>query len=133
MKKLYCRFVILRFYCSKPNLKVATFNLDTPRICSLLQILIPESATEALLRVAVLPLELDERLAVGGILHGEAAGPPVADDGIVLGLELLQKVEGTLTNDGVVLVRTVGEEERAEGIEDEKVPRGVRKLIFFKG
>ena len=44
-----------------------------------------EAAAEAVVAVAVVALELDEGLAVGGVVHADAALLPLSEDEVALG------------------------------------------------
>lgn len=93
----------------------------------MLQVFITELATQAIATLAVVVMELEKRLRVGGGVAGDACGCPVADDGVVLGRQLLPEVEGTVAEAAVRFVLAVGEEHGCESVDDEEADGGWRE------
>ena len=89
----------------------------------MLQIFIPYATTQAVLAVAVLFLQLDERLTVARGLHIQPALLPHADDVIILSLQLLQEVESTVAE---ILTLTMTTDSKQDGdgrIDNEQIGR----------
>lgn len=72
-----------------------------------LQKFIADTATKAVATVAILLLELDERLAVGCILDKQSTIGPGAYDIIVLGLQLFEQGDGLFAISLTVLAAPV--------------------------
>ena len=70
-------------------------------------------------------------LAVAGRLHVQSALLPHAGDVVVLGLELLQQVEGTVAQPFVALVAAIGKEHGNGRIDDEQMD-GCRREVLLR-
>ena len=86
-----------------------------------LQVFVTDAAAEAFLLVAVFLLQLDEGLAVAGVFHHQAALLPHPYYVVVLGLQLLQEVEGTVAEFLFSAVPAVGEEDGDYRVDDEQI------------
>ena len=63
----------------------------------------------------------------------ETAGTPLADDGIVFGVQMFQEGEGTMGEAFVAFVCAVGKKERTEGVDYQQVLRGVGECLPTAG
>ena len=88
-----------------------------------LQVFVTDAAAEAFLLVAVFLLQLDEGLAVAGVFHHQAALLPHPYYVVILGLQLLQEVEGTVAEFLFSAVPAVGEEDGDYRVDDEQIER----------
>ena len=97
------------------------------------QILIADSASEAVLAVAIHLFELNKRLRVARAFHVEAAVLPHPYDVIVLRFQLVEEVEGPLAELLVALVAAVSKEDGYHGVDEEQLERRGREpfLLFF--
>lgn len=69
--------------------------------------------------------ELDECLAVGGVLRFDAHFVPYAGNGVVLGLGFLQEVDSPLTKCVVLPIFAVSKQERQDGVDEDDVDGAV--------
>ena len=97
---------------------------------SALQILKAEAAAQALRAVAIVAFELYERLAVGCAFHLQATLLPLADDEVVLGLQLFQQLDGPFLLLVVGRFDAVGKEQRHHRVDDEQVAAGGRQALL---
>ena len=86
-----------------------------------LQIFVSDATAQTVALVAVAALQLNQGLRVAGRVHLEAALLPHARDVILLGLQLLQQVEGAVAERLLVRVAPVGKEHGHAGVEDNQV------------
>ena len=71
--------------------------------------------------VAILLLELDERLTIGSTLHSESALLPHLYDVILLGFEVLQEGGGTLAMPLTASMHAIDIEHGDHGIDEDEV------------
>ena len=76
-------------------------------------------AVEAAAGGAVVVVELDEGLRLGGVLGREAGRDETADDAVVLGGELLQEAESLVLVPLLSMDLAVDEEQRYPGVDNQ--------------
>ena len=82
---------------------------------------VSDAALETGSIMAILAVELEECLALGGIGRLHARGRPAADDGVVLGRKLGKQRDGLILVLLLTMDTTIDEEQRHPGIDDEEL------------
>ena len=84
-----------------------------------LQEFVADTATKAVATIAILLLELDERLTVGCILDKQSTIGPDAYDIIALGLQLFEQGNGLFAISLTVLTTPIAVVEGCDGVDEQ--------------
>ena len=84
---------------------------------------VAETTAEAVVRLAVFAMELNECLGIGSRLAMHASVRPTTNNAVGFRLQLLKEVESLLTEFLHALVASVGKKERSYGVNDEQILR----------
>ena len=84
-----------------------------------LQEFVADTATKAVATIAILLLELNERLAVGRILDKQSTIGPDAYDVIVLGFQLFEQGDGLFAISLTVLAAPIAIVEGCNGVDEQ--------------
>ena len=96
----------------------------------MLEVKTPEPTAQAILAVAVVALELYERLTLCCALGLQPNFSPRAGDEVALGAQFFQQVEGALAKGFFVVILAVAEEHGGNGVDEQEVERTALQALF---
>ena len=96
----------------------------------MLEVKTAEPTAQAILAVAVVALELYERLTLCGTLGFESNFSPRTGDEVALGAQFFQQVEGAFAKGFLVVVLAVAEEQWRDGVDEQEVERIALQALF---
>lgn len=91
-----------------------------------------EPTAQTVATLAVVVVKLEKCLRVGSSVAGNASHRPVADDGIVLGRQLLPQGKSAVAEAVVGLVATVGKEHGSHAVDDKELDGCRRKRLLHR-
>ena len=96
----------------------------------MLEVKTTEPTAQAILAVAVVALELYERLTLCGALGFESNFSPRTGDEVALGAQFFQQVEGAFAEGFLTMKFAVAEEHGRNGVDEQEVERTALQALF---